>query len=226
MFFLVLVLVVLAAFLAGLVVFFIDRFLRYLKSSAFLTFYNSFLTIIEFYFDVGPANSKTQNMRKQAPCGRKLLSHTTRSPSSTLQWKLVLADFLKKKGLRSTQQRDLVAEIALSQTSHFEIQELIREVQIKHKNKNISPATVYRSVKILCEAGILNETLTGQSGVALYEAKEDDHHDHIVCVDCGGIFEFHDERLEAAQVSAIAALGFKEARHKHVIYAHCSLLKT
>jgi Fur family ferric uptake transcriptional regulator len=116
-----------------------------------------------------------------------------------------------------------VAELIFTKKSHFEVQTLIKEVQAKHPE--IGPATVYRSVNTLCEAGLLHESLQTHDGVTLYEAHEDEHHDHIVCTDCGEIFEFHDESIEDAQNKAIKKMGFVPAKHKHVIYAKCSLLK-
>jgi len=162
------------------------------------------------------------------PCGRKRPTtqlHSAHASASKNQqkWKQTLNRFLKARGLRATSQREKVAEIAISRKTHFEIQSLIRDVQQKYPE--ISPATVYRSVKTLCEAGILNETLQSHTGVTLYEAHDDEHHDHIVCMDCGEIFEFHDEGMEEAQLNATRKLGFEEARHQHVIYAKCSYLK-
>jgi Fur family ferric uptake transcriptional regulator len=161
----------------------------------------------------------------QPPCGRKRSSPPPASKNSLPkpEWREILNEYLKKLGLRATSQREKVAEIAIAQSTHFEIQSLIRDVRAKYPE--ISPATVYRSVNTLCEAGILNETLQTDTGVALYEAHDDEHHDHIVCVDCGEIFEFHDEGMEESQVRAIRKLNFEQSRHKHVIYAKCTLLK-
>jgi Fur family ferric uptake transcriptional regulator len=158
----------------------------------------------------------------QPPCGR------TRSPAPSgaslidPEWRKHLAEYLKVKGLRATKQREQVAEIALHQPDHFEIQTLIRDVQAKHRD--IGPATVYRSVKTLCEAGLLSETLQSDGGVTLYEPHVEAHHDHVVCMDCGEIFEFHDESMEKAQTKAMKTMGFTEAKHKHVIYAKCTYL--
>jgi Fur family ferric uptake transcriptional regulator len=169
-------------------------------------------------------------MKSTLPCGRPAPHHSSAKPTSKNQkapqkdpkqnWKPILTEYLKKQGLRTTPQRDRVAEIALAHQSHFEIQTLIREVQSAYPD--ISPATVYRNVATLCDAGILRETLQSQTGVMLYEAAEDDHHhDHIVCLDCNEIFEFHDDAQEKAQQLAIQNQGFIEQRHQHVIYAHC-----
>lgn len=173
-------------------------------------------------------------MSATLPCGRKKPKTAVNSTknaapnahsgsSEASDWRARLSQYLKEKGLRSTQQREKVAEIALQKRSHFEIQALIRDVQSRFPE--ISPATVYRSVATLCNAGILHESFESDSGVSLYEAQDDEHHDHIVCLDCGEIFEFHDEGLEKAQNSATQKLQFTPERHRHVIYARCSILQ-
>lgn len=157
------------------------------------------------------------------PCGRKKSAVSGKNVSKNLDWKPILDQFLKQKKLRATTQREKVAELIFAKKSHFEVQTLIKEVQAKYPE--IGPATVYRSVNTLCEAGLLHESLQTHNGVTLYEAHEEEHHDHIVCMDCGEIFEFHDESIEEAQNKAIKKLGFIEAKHKHVIYAKCALIK-
>jgi Fur family ferric uptake transcriptional regulator len=166
---------------------------------------------------------KNDLMVKPAPCGRKKAPETRPAALSGPDWKTHLTTFLREKGLRLTGQREKIASIALEKESHFEIQELVRDVRKLHSD--ISPATVYRNVKTLCEAGLLQETLESDSGVTLYERFESGHHDHIVCADCGQIFEFHNPAIERAQSKALGALGFEETRHQHVIYARCKLLK-
>ena len=155
-------------------------------------------------------------------CGRKHAPPPHPTPNDS-NWRETLTHFLKTEGLRATSQREKVAEIVFSWKSHFEIQSLIREVQATYPE--ISPATVYRSVKTLCDAGLLNETLQSHSGVTLYEPSNEDHHDHVICIDCGEIFEFHDEGLEEAQSMAMKKMNFDTVQHKHVIYAKCNFLK-
>jgi len=163
-------------------------------------------------------------MAKLLPCGRKRPSEAHPSRRTEETWISRLNDFLKKNGLRSTRPREQIARIALSKKSHFEIQSLVKEVHLKHPE--ISPATVYRSVATLCEAGLLTETLQSNGGVALYEASlDEEHHDHVVCLDCNEIIEFHDSGLEKAQNRAMETLGFAPIRHRHIIYAQCEKLK-
>lgn len=170
---------------------------------------------------VSPTPDNT-DMSKIAPCGRKNVHDPAEPSTENPDWAEILVRFLREKGLRLTDQRRKIASIALSKGSHFEIQELVRDV--RSEAPAISPATVYRNVKTLCEAGLLQETLENRSGVTLYERHEAGHHDHIVCLDCGMIFEFHNPAVERAQERAIQALGFKETRHQHVVYARCEKL--
>ena len=163
-------------------------------------------------------------MPKALPCGRKRmpdLQHENEEFSKN--WKSILNLHLKSKGLRATRPREQVASIALTKKTHFEIQNLVKEVRSRFSE--ISPATVYRSVKTLCDAGLLIETLQGNGRVALYEIALNEHHDHLVCIDCGEIFEFHDSAMERAQTRAIESMNFEEVRHRHVVYAHCRELK-
>jgi Fur family ferric uptake transcriptional regulator len=156
------------------------------------------------------------------PCGRKKPSNTHKNTSKNADWKLILNRYLKEKKLRSTVQKVKVAELIFSKKSHFEVQTLVKEAQQSYPE--IGPATIYRTVKTLCDAGLLHESFQSHSGVTLYEAQEDEHHDHVVCMDCGEIFEFHDESMEEAQTRAIKKIDFQVVKHKHVIYAKCALL--
>lgn len=155
------------------------------------------------------------------PCGRKKPSTHPKNSEKPADWRLILSKYLKEKKLRATVQRDRVADLIFSKRSHFDVQTLIKEVQIRHPD--IGPATIYRTVNTLCDAGLLQESLQSTAGVTLYEPQEEEHHDHIVCTDCGEIFEFHDEVIEDAQTKALRKLNFQATKHKHVIYAKCSL---
>lgn len=112
-----------------------------------------------------------------------------------------------------------MVRLVLAEPGHFNVQEISKRIQKKFPE--IGAATVYRNIKLLCEAGILKESLADSNGALMYEVSGQGHHDHLVCLDCGAIFEFHDPELEAAQARVISRMHFKEVRHRHVIYAHC-----
>ena len=169
-------------------------------------------------------------MRKKAPnrallpCGRIQEEHVhSTSPSNREQWRERLSKHLASQGLKHSEQRLKIVELILSEERHFSVQEILKKIQAKYPE--IGMATVYRSVKLLVEAEILKETLVGDGREQVYELASADHHDHIVCLDCGSIFEFHSEEIEARQEKLTQKMGFTEVRHRHVVYARCQLFK-
>lgn len=127
---------------------------------------------------------------------------------------------LKDRGLKSTAQRDDIAQVFFTSKRHLSVDELCQEV------RKISPgvgyATVYRTIKLLkdCE---LAEERHFDDGQTRYEnvGGEADHHDHLICDKCGQIVEFNDSRLEALQEEIATALGFVLAHHRMELYGIC-----
>lgn len=138
-------------------------------------------------------------------------------------WREKLKTYLEKEGLRSSEQRDQIAALILSLGVHLSAQEIVDRVRKTHPG--IGAATVYRNIKVLCDALILKESLNDAEGRTVYEPYDEDHHDHIVCLDCGQIFEFHEEGIEKLQDRVTQQLQFEPVRHRHVIYAHCTYNK-
>lgn len=165
---------------------------------------------------------------KVLPCGRIISVERGETPKNEAvkfdRWHLQLKSYLEKSGLKYSEQRWKIAKLILERRGHFNAQEIVQEVLKEHPG--IGAATVYRNLKVLSDAKILKETLIDAQGVVIYEPFEDLHHDHIVCLDCNEIFEFHDPKIEALQQEVAAEMKFREVRHRHVIYAHCQLKKT
>jgi Fur family ferric uptake transcriptional regulator len=162
--------------------------------------------------------------RAALPCGRKPEAHShAASPAQREAWRGKLKAHLQSKGLKQSTQRDKIVEQIMAIERHFSAQEMV--TRIRSRFPGIGMATVYRTLKLLVEAQILKETLLGSGGQQVYELASDDHHDHIVCLDCGAIFEFHDEAIEETQERVTTKLRFREVRHRHVIYAHCGMLE-
>ena len=157
---------------------------------------------------------------KRLPCGRTLLPDSdSLHPTNSPDWQKRLQDYLEGEGLRSSDQRWKIAELLLATGEHLSAQEILDRVRTAYPE--IGAATVYRNIKVLCEAMILKESLSDAEGRTVYERGDEGHHDHIVCLDCGEIFEFHDEAIEALQDSVTQKLNFEPIRHRHVIYAQC-----
>jgi len=115
------------------------------------------------------------------------------------------------KGLRMTEQRRVVARVITAADDHPDVEELYaRAAAIDPK---ISLATVYRTVKIFEEAGLL-EKLEFGDGRARYEDAERDHHDHLIDVNSGEVIEFVDPEIEALQERIAARLGYRLIGHR------------
>ena len=134
-----------------------------------------------------------------------------------------LQDFVSARGLKQSKTRWTIAKLVLKSGGHLDAQAIVD--LIREQNPEIGAATVYRNLSLFCDAEILKESLTDQNGRVLYELHEEGHHDHIVCTDCGQIFEFQSEKIESLQRAITKKMGFDEIKHRHVVYASCRFLK-
>ena len=125
-----------------------------------------------------------------------------------------MADIIARceaKGLRMTDQRRIVARVIGDALDHPDVEELYaRAAKLDPK---ISLATVYRTVKLFEEAGILERHEFGD-GRARYEDAERDHHDHLIDVNTGQVIEFVDPEIEALQERIAARLGYRLIGHR------------
>jgi Fur family ferric uptake transcriptional regulator len=120
-----------------------------------------------------------------------------------------------EKGLRITEQRRVIARVLSESEDHPDVEALhARAAQI---DSGISIATVYRTVRLFEEAGILERHDFGD-GRARYEAAPESHHDHLIDVETGNVIEFADEELEALQKKIAERLGFRLVDHRMELY--------
>ena len=130
-----------------------------------------------------------------------------------------LAAYMLKMGLRSTSQRRLVTDVFFRSGGHLSIEDLLAKV--REQDPRVGYATVYRTLKLLTECGVAFERRFGD-GLARYElADEASHHDHLICVDCGAIVEFEEDRIEALQEAVAEKYGYELRSHKHEMYGVC-----
>jgi Fur family transcriptional regulator, ferric uptake regulator len=120
-----------------------------------------------------------------------------------------------EKGLRITDQRRVIARVLSESQDHPDVEKLYdRAVAI---DSGISIATVYRTVRLFEEAGILERHDFGD-GRARYEAAAEAHHDHLIDVETGNVIEFVDPELEALQKQIAEKLGFRLVDHRMELY--------
>ncbi len=129
-----------------------------------------------------------------------------------------LARFLEEHNLKHTKQRDAILDVFLTAAGHVTSEDIYKAVREDHPN--VGYTTVYRTMKLLCDAGLASERHF-DDGITRYEI-EHAHHDHLVCVKCGRIIEFECAMIEATQEEIAARYGFRVLRHRHELYGHCS----
>jgi Fur family ferric uptake transcriptional regulator len=128
--------------------------------------------------------------------------------------------FLRQKQLKLTAQRRRIFERAFATHEHFSAEELYAWLA-KAAGPRVSRATVYRTLNLLQEGGFIASLDAGR-GELLYEhVLGHRHHDHMVCLGCGRIEEFHDSRIEALQSEACASKGFELTSHAHRLFGYC-----
>ncbi len=127
-----------------------------------------------------------------------------------------LAGYLEAHSLKHTRQREAILDVFLSVQGHISSEELYQRVRALHSH--IGYTTVYRTMRLLCDAGLAQEQ--SFDGVARYEISQQ-HHDHLVCVRCGKIIEFECEMIESTQNEIANRYGFRVLRHRHELYGHC-----
>ena len=127
--------------------------------------------------------------------------------------------FLAGRGLRLTMQRRQLTDVVMATHDHLTVDELVERVRAS--NLPIGRATVYRTVDLLCQAGLMQGHDFGQ-GTRRYESAFDhQHHDHMRCTGCGRIIEFHCEEIEKLQEEMAKKNRFTMHSHRLEIFGLC-----
>ena len=133
-------------------------------------------------------------------------------------------EFLAEKKLRITAQRQVIIDTAFSTHQHFTAEQLLE--WSRQKDKSVSRATVYRTLPLLTESGLVREMDFGKD-YKFYDPNyaEHPHHNHIICSDCEKIVEFESEKIEKLESEISHRLGFAVKSHRLQITASCEELK-
>jgi Fur family ferric uptake transcriptional regulator len=131
-----------------------------------------------------------------------------------------LKNIIKSKGMKWTEQREIILDIILSQDCHLSADEVYQMVKEKYPNSSIGIATIYRTLNFLEEVKLISSIPFGKDGKK-YEKTKDTHHDHLICIKCGKIIEFYDERIEQQQEIIAKKNNFKITGHTMQLYGIC-----
>src|SRR5581483_4080085 len=132
----------------------------------------------------------------------------------------IFHDHLKRARLKRTDQRDLILDVFLDTEGHVSVEDLYELV--KKKDPSVGFTTVYRTMKLMTEAGLAHE-VRFIDGRARYEHEyKHQHHDHLICTECGTVIEFYSDAIEQLQDEIALKHRFKIRDHSHRIFGICA----
>lgn len=134
--------------------------------------------------------------------------------------KEIFFEHLKKAGLKKTGQRELILEVFLKTEGHLSAEDLYGLV--KAEDPTVGFTTVYRTLKLLAECGLAREEGLGDNRMRYEHNYNHQHHDHLICTECGELIEFYSEVIEKKQDEIAETYGFLPTHHSLRIWGLCS----
>ena len=134
-----------------------------------------------------------------------------------------LNTYLEQNNLKSTSQRRLITQIFFDERyreSHPSVEELY--LRVRERDKRVGYATVYRTLKLLVDSGLATPSRLGDNQTRYEPEIPGEHHDHLVCSECGTIFEFENPEIEQLQEAIAKKYGFELTNHHMVLYGRPS----
>lgn len=131
----------------------------------------------------------------------------------------LFADFLKARGQRQTSERVAVLDALYVSGEHLDADALF--ARLKEDGVSVSRATVYNTLELLIESDLVVKHQFGKTQARYERSFAYWQHDHLLCIDCGEIFEFCDPRLQSIQDTVAEIYGFEIAQHALTMYGHC-----
>ena len=132
----------------------------------------------------------------------------------------VFDEHIRSAGLRRTAQRDLILEIFLSTEDHLTSEDL--HSLVHKKDPTVGLTTIYRTLKLLTEAGLAREVRFGDGKTYYEHHYNHDHHDHMICTECGKVIEFLSPDIEALQDQMASNFGFRPTHHSLRMWGICA----
>ncbi len=136
-----------------------------------------------------------------------------------IKQELIFRDYLRAKGLKFTPERRMVLEEIFSFSGHFDVEALYDK--LRHRVGGLSLATIYRTMPLLIKAGLIKEVMRCQNRPQYERCFGSPHHDHLICIKCGRVFEFREEEIERLQDKVCQRFGFRPIEHRLGIKGYC-----
>jgi Fur family transcriptional regulator, ferric uptake regulator len=132
----------------------------------------------------------------------------------------IFRDFINRKGMRATPEREEILAEVFAEHNHFDIDELF--MRLRQKGKRISRASIYRTIPLLVECGLVNEVYFEDGHLHYEHVYGHDHHCHLRCLGCRKVVEFRDEGVDEIEKRIGLANSFETTGHKLEIFGYCS----
>lgn len=144
----------------------------------------------------------------------------SRKQPEFLQEKEIFREHIQKSGLRRTAQRDLILEMFLRTEEHLTSEDLY--FLVHKKDSTVGHTTVYRTLKLLTEAGLAREVRFGDNKTYYEHHYNHEHHDHMICTECGKVLEFFSQDIENLQDQMADKFGFRPTHHSLRMWGVCA----
>lgn len=131
----------------------------------------------------------------------------------------IFRKYLVRSRLKLTAERQAVFDELFARHEHLEPDEIL--VRLRAKGKKISRATIYRTLELLVDSGIVGRVRTGETGYRYERLRAGEHHDHLICNGCGRVIEFFEPRIESLQDEVFERYGFLPLSHSHQMRGIC-----
>ena len=141
------------------------------------------------------------------------------APQQIGEVRRIFSEYLKKKGLRQTPERFLIFDEVYASDDHFDADELF--LRLKKKDVTVSRATVYNSLDLLIECNLVVRHQFGNKQAKYEPSFSYWQHDHLICMDCGEVFEFCDPRIQGIREMIAEIFQFEIEQHSLQMNGHC-----
>ena len=135
----------------------------------------------------------------------------------------VFREFIRNKGLRNTPEREQVVKAVFSIHDHFDVDELY--LSLRRQNERISKATIYRTIPLLLESGLIQEAYFEGGHLHYEHIYGHDHHCHLRCLECGKVVEFAEETVKDVEQRVGVLYDFLVTGHRLDVYGYCTKCK-